>query len=143
VKFWQLVKFINGKEVISATPPPDWEEPTEEISDNEANNVPWETARALDIRTRLFTFCDWNPVSEFWAHERWKGQPENAYIHSTYQDATWVLPPEVVTSNLPLEAKAGKTLTDLMGGAAISRLISMCKGNYFELTGPDHRRAKG
>jgi DNA replication protein DnaC len=49
--------------------------------------------------------------------------------------------PVVVTSNLPLEAKTGRTLTDLMGGAAISRLISMCKGNYFELTGPDHRRA--
>ncbi|MDD5095552.1 MAG: terminase [Dehalococcoidia bacterium] len=65
---------------------------------NEANNVPWDTARALDIRTRLFTLCDWNPVSEFWAHERWKGQPENAYIHSTYQDAIWVLPPEVVVN---------------------------------------------
>ena len=65
---------------------------------NEANNVPWDTARALDIRTRLFTLCDWNPVGEFWAHERWKGQPENEYIHSTYLDALWVLPPEVVAN---------------------------------------------
>jgi len=30
---------------------------------NEANNVPWETARGLDIRTSKFTFCDLNPVS--------------------------------------------------------------------------------
>lgn len=37
--FWQLVKFINGKEVISATPPPDWEEPTEEISDEELAKI--------------------------------------------------------------------------------------------------------
>ena len=45
---------------------------------NEANNVPWETARGLDIRTNKFTFCDWNPVSEFWAHTNWIGQSENA-----------------------------------------------------------------
>lgn len=58
---------------------------------NEANNVSWEAARGLDIRTRLFTFCDWNPVAEFWAHENWIGQPENAYIHSTYRDAQEVV----------------------------------------------------
>lgn len=65
---------------------------------NEANNVPWETARGLDIRTNKFTFADWNPVGEFWAHEQWIGRPENAYIHSTYQDALTVLPPEVVAN---------------------------------------------
>jgi len=65
---------------------------------NEANNVPWETARGLDIRTRAFTIIDWNPVSEFWAHEYWVGQPENTYIHSTYLDAVDVLPPEIVAN---------------------------------------------
>ena len=65
---------------------------------NEANNVPWETARGLDIRTAKFTFCDWNPVSEFWSHTNWIGQPENAYIHSTYLDALQVLPTEVVAN---------------------------------------------
>lgn len=63
---------------------------------NEANNIPWDTARALDVRTSEFTFADWNPVSEFWAHEYWVGKPENAYIHSTYKDAQWALLPEVV-----------------------------------------------
>lgn len=63
---------------------------------NEGNNVPWETARGLDIRTSKFTFVDWNPVGEFWAHEHWVGQPGNVYIHSTYLDALSVLPPEVV-----------------------------------------------
>ena len=67
---------------------------------NEANNIPWETARGLDVRTNLFTFADWNPISEFWAHEYWIGQPENAYIHSTYQDAIDVVPPEVVKNIL-------------------------------------------
>lgn len=65
---------------------------------NEGNNVPWETARGLDIRTSKFTFVDWNPVSEFWAHEHWIGQPENAYIHSTYLDAVDVIPEEVVAN---------------------------------------------
>jgi len=65
---------------------------------NEGNNVPWETARGLDIRTRLFTIVDWNPVSEFWAHEYWVNDPVSAYVHSTYLDAIDVLPAEVVTN---------------------------------------------
>jgi len=67
---------------------------------NEANNIPWETARGLDVRTRWFTFADWNPVCEFWAHQNWLGKAENAYIHSTYQDALQVLAPEIVQNIL-------------------------------------------
>lgn len=63
---------------------------------NEANNVAYDAYRELDVRTRLFTFLDWNPVAEFWAHENLMGKPENAYVHSTYKDALRVLPPEVV-----------------------------------------------
>ena len=65
---------------------------------NEGNNIPWETARGLDIRTSRFTVVDWNPVGEFWAHEYWVGSPENAYSHSTYLDAVaaGVLPEQVV-----------------------------------------------
>ena len=63
---------------------------------NEANNVPWDTARGLDIRTETFTFLDWNPVGSFWAHEFWLDQPENVYIHSTYEDCKEVLPQAVV-----------------------------------------------
>ena len=63
---------------------------------NEANNVPWETARQLDVRTELFTIADWNPVGEFWADEYWMGSPENAYSHSTYLDAKAVLPRQTV-----------------------------------------------
>ena len=63
---------------------------------NEGNNVSWDTARGLDVRTSRFTFVDWNPVASFWAHEQWIGSPENAYIHSTYIDAREVLPIEVV-----------------------------------------------
>mgnify|MGYP000885107775 CR=1 FL=1 len=64
---------------------------------NECNNVSYDAFKELDIRTRLFTFLDWNPVSEFWAHERGMiNDPVNFYIHSTYKDALWVLPDEVV-----------------------------------------------
>ncbi len=65
---------------------------------NEANNIPWETARGLDIRTKKFTFADWNPVSSFWAHDYWVEEPENMYIHSTYKDALAVIPPEVIAN---------------------------------------------
>ena len=87
---------------------------------NEANNVPWETARGLDVRTRRFTIIDFNPVAEFWAHEHWIGKPENAYIHSTYRDALDVVPQEIIDNilatgkddpnwaNVYLEGKIGK-----------------------------------
>jgi|TARA_Y100000310_G_scaffold205640_1_gene206012 phage terminase large subunit len=64
---------------------------------NEANNITYEAFRELDIRTRLFTFLDWNPVSEFWVHEnRLADSEENVFIHSTYRDCLGVIPPEVV-----------------------------------------------
>lgn len=63
---------------------------------NEGNNIPWETARGLDIRTARFTIVDWNPVGEFWAHEFWMDNPDTAYSHSTYLDARAVLPAQVV-----------------------------------------------
>lgn len=65
---------------------------------NEGNNIPWETARGLDIRTSKFTIVDWNPVGQFWAHEFWMNSPENAYSRSTYLDARDVLAPEVVAN---------------------------------------------
>jgi phage terminase large subunit len=64
---------------------------------NEANNNQYDSYLQLDMRTKLFTFADWNPTSEFWVHEKGLLQePENCYIHSTYQDAIHVLPPETV-----------------------------------------------
>ncbi len=76
---------------------------------NEGNNIPWKAARGLDIRTRLFTFVDWNPVSDFWVHEYesggkmvpgWLHQPGNAYIHSTYRDGLGVVPQEIIDNIL-------------------------------------------
>jgi phage terminase large subunit len=73
---------------------------------NECNNVAYEAFQELDIRTELFTFLDWNPVSEFWVHEKGLiNDPVNQYIHSTYLDAKWVLPASVVEN---IEAKRDK-----------------------------------
>ena len=70
---------------------------------NEANNISWDSYMELDIRTNFFTFLDWNPVSEFWAHDYGlASKPENYYIHSTYLDALEVLPRQVIEN---IEAK--------------------------------------
>ena len=61
---------------------------------NEANNVARDSYREADMRTELFTICDWNPVSEFWFHdEKLADDRGNLYIHTTYKDAMEVLPP--------------------------------------------------
>ncbi|KKL78630.1 hypothetical protein LCGC14_2022930, partial [marine sediment metagenome] len=74
---------------------------------NEGDTLYWETARELISRTNVFVIVDWNPRSEFWAHEYYlkvEGgvtvggnkdyhiDPKWAYDHSTYLDALDVLP---------------------------------------------------
>ena len=71
---------------------------------NECNNITRASFNELDVRTRLFTFLDWNPTSEFWAYEM-KNDPENEWIHSTYLDAKHVLPEAVVKN---IESRKGK-----------------------------------
>lgn len=59
---------------------------------NEGDTLQWETARELISRTHIFTIIDWNPRSEFWAHEYYLNDPHWAYDHSTYLDALDVIP---------------------------------------------------
>ena len=76
---------------------------------NEGDTLYWDTARELISRTNVFVIVDWNPRSEFWAHEYYKEKdkvengvvveegkwdPKWAYDHSTYLDALDVLPPD-------------------------------------------------
>ena len=60
---------------------------------NEGDTLYWEIARELISRTNIFTIIDWNPRSEFWAHEYFMDDPDWAYDHSTYLDALDVIPP--------------------------------------------------
>ena len=58
---------------------------------NECNNVPYEVYDQLEVRTKLRIFLDYNPVSEFWAHERLIGKPgvdyfESTFLHNIYLD---------------------------------------------------------
>lgn len=64
---------------------------------NEANNVTREAFDELDVRTRILTIIDFNPVSEFWAHEE-IGRPHVAHIHSTFLDALHVLEESVINN---------------------------------------------
>ena len=59
---------------------------------NEGDTLSWETAKELISRTNIFVIIDWNPRSEFWAHEYYLEDPRWAYNHSTYLDALDVIP---------------------------------------------------
>ena len=62
---------------------------------NECNNILKSTYDELQVRTKDFTFLDYNPVADFWAMEL-IGQPEVEFIKSTYMDAKCVLPQSIV-----------------------------------------------
>lgn len=53
---------------------------------NEAQNIKWEVARQLFVRTRGIILFDYNPTAPFWAHERIKPREGCVSIHSTYLD---------------------------------------------------------
>lgn len=39
MQFWQLVKSVNGKQVIKALPPPNREDQTEDVSEVELDRI--------------------------------------------------------------------------------------------------------
>ncbi len=53
---------------------------------NEANNVPFEIADALMIRTTQEIWLDFNPVGEFWAHTEVLTEPNSELLVLTYED---------------------------------------------------------
>lgn len=63
---------------------------------NEANAVSKETFDQLEIRTRAKVFLDFNPTSEFWAHEL-VARKDVYYDISTYLDNTF-LDPNIIKS---------------------------------------------
>ena len=62
---------------------------------NEAQNIPYEVARQLFIRTTAVIFIDYNPVTAFWVHERIKGSGREYSINSTYKDNPYLSPEQV------------------------------------------------
>jgi phage terminase large subunit len=64
---------------------------------NECNNISFEAFTQLDIRTRVKTIIDFNPVSEFWAHKHIIPRDNVVFIKSTYLDNDQ-LEPSIVKS---------------------------------------------
>ena len=62
---------------------------------NEAQNIPYDTARQLFVRTSEFILYDYNPTHPFWAHERIQPRENCIHVHSTYKDNPY-LPPEQI-----------------------------------------------
>ena len=62
---------------------------------NEGQNIRWETARQLMIRTREFVIVDYNPTHEFWAHTELATDPRFKSIVSTYKDNRFLTPAQV------------------------------------------------
>ncbi len=62
---------------------------------NEAQNIDYETARQLFVRTRGRIIIDYNPVRSFWVHEQLQGRPECASVSSTYKDNDFLTPAQV------------------------------------------------
>lgn len=71
---------------------------------NEANNIPKATYDELQVRTKDFTFLDYNPVADFWAMELIPNV-EVEFIKSTYLDAKNVLPQSIVDN---IESRRGR-----------------------------------
>ena len=107
---------------------------------NEANNVSWDAARGLDIRTKLFTFCDWNPVGEFWVYQYedpngkvipgwWTEEEDNAKIHSTYLDAIEVIP-EAVVANIESNRDKDPNWWNIYGLGLIGKIEGLVYPNF-------------
>ena len=72
---------------------------------NEAQNIDYETARQLFVRTRGRIIVDYNPVRQFWVHEQLQGRPECASVSSTYKDNDFLTPAQVAE----IESNRGNT----------------------------------
>lgn len=84
-----IYTFPNGSiiEFFSADSPAKVHGPARDrLFINEAQNVPYETARQLFTRTRDKILIDYNPTHTFWAMERIEPRDNCITIHSTYKD---------------------------------------------------------
>lgn len=62
---------------------------------NEIQNIPYEIARQLFVRTRGLILMDYNPTASFWGNEKIEPRPDCVTIQSTYKDNTFLSPEQV------------------------------------------------
>jgi len=56
----------------------------------EANEIAWQEANAILMRTSRLVFISFNPTADFWAHSRFRNKPTTFWHHSTYLDNPWL-----------------------------------------------------
>jgi phage terminase large subunit len=94
----RIFSFASGTiiEFFSADSPGKVHGPSRDILFiNEGQNIKWETANQLMIRTREFIIVDYNPTHEFWAHTELATDPRFRTIVSTYKDNRFLTPAQV------------------------------------------------
>lgn len=94
----RVFRFASGTiiEFFSADSPGKVHGPSRDILFiNEGQNIRWETARQLMIRTREFIIVDYNPTHEFWAHTELATDPRFRTIVSTYKDNPFLTPAQI------------------------------------------------
>ena len=62
---------------------------------NEIQNIPYEIARQLFVRTKGLILMDYNPTATFWGNELVEPRKDCVTIHSTYRDNTYLTPEQV------------------------------------------------
>lgn len=72
---------------------------------NEANNISFEAYQELNVRTKKFTFLDYNPTAPFYAHTDLIGQDDVDFLIVTYKDNEF-LDKKIVTEIESWEQKA-------------------------------------
>ena len=61
----------------------------------EAQNIGWEIARQLFVRTRGLVIVEYNPVASFWAQEEIETRKTCVTVHSTYKDNPFLSPEQI------------------------------------------------
>lgn len=62
---------------------------------NESQNIPYDIARQLFVRTRGLIVCDYNPTHSFWLNEIVEARENCVTIHSTYKDNEFLTPEQI------------------------------------------------
>lgn len=62
---------------------------------NESQNIPYEIARQLFVRTRGLIICDYNPTHSSWLNEIIEARQNCITIHSTYKDNEFLSPEQI------------------------------------------------